>query len=244
MRLTKPGLLAMLVIVHFLSTKANAIPVSITSGDGTWGADAPVLSVSGNVNNNYGTDTNLWIQYVAGSGVWMSYVRFDLSGLTGTVNSATLQLVRTLNLNTNPVTVWGLNGLNSGEAWDETTITWNNAPGLSSHPVGGTTLDLDAAQTTLLGSMSTSGSAGTTNTFSSPNLLSFLNADSDGRVTLILGNHINSGSNTPFALDEHETFAPPTLLLDVTELPPTETVPEPCSLLLAGVGLVGLGFVV
>jgi len=69
---------------------------------------------------NYGTATSLRID---ASPQQISYLRFDLSGVVGTVSSVTLRLYAQANGNK------GCNVLPVADSsWDETALTWNNAP--------------------------------------------------------------------------------------------------------------------
>jgi len=82
-------------------------------------------------NENFGTGnwkTNLRIGYEPSHGIDKSYLKFDLSGLQGeTINSAVFSIER-LGSHDNPnVDLYYV----SDNAWEEGTITWNNAPSTS-----------------------------------------------------------------------------------------------------------------
>lgn len=71
-------------------------------------------------------------------------------------------------------------------------------------------------------------------TFSSPELVDFLNADTDGAVSLLLRRTTGGQPNLCFASKEPTSLAPPTLQLSL--------VPEPdraALLALAGLALLG-----
>jgi len=86
-------------------------------------ADARVRSTS--PASNYGSDDELRVRN--GGTIYNSYLKFNISGLTGAVEQATLRLYCTDG------------GSNGGDvyvvsnSWTESGITWNNAP-----PIGGT----------------------------------------------------------------------------------------------------------
>jgi len=79
-------------------------------------------------NNNYGTDTVL-IEKTSSIGAdytRVSYLKFDISGITGTVNSAVLQLyVRAIET---PGVLPQTLRLVNDDTWGETTINYNNQP--------------------------------------------------------------------------------------------------------------------
>jgi hypothetical protein len=78
--------------------------------------------------SNYGTVTTLVVkQGATGDLTRKTYFKFDLSGISGTVSSATLRCygsistADTVTIGTYPVT---------DNSWTETGITWNNAPAI------------------------------------------------------------------------------------------------------------------
>ena len=95
-------------------------PVTVTPG-----ADAEVKSSSPTLN--YGTVNELRTREgdVSNPVTYHSYMRFDVTGVSGTVTSAKLRLFAT---DANTV---GMNVHAAASTWTETGITWNNAP-----PVG------------------------------------------------------------------------------------------------------------
>ena len=127
-------------------------------------------------------------------------------------------------------------GVNEGEAnenWSEATITASAAPGIVWDGLFLTTMeDTGSTMTTLLGSKALAqlGEAAVW-TFSSPALVDFLNADTDGMVNIVM-NHAAGADKRQIASNNHASYAAPTLLLEVD---PAVVVPEP-----AGLGLIGL----
>lgn len=80
--------------------------------------------VKGGVNSstNYGSDSNLEIKQGSLPDYYRkTYVKFDLTGIT-TADSAVVRLY-TNSSNTAPITVY-----QTSSSWDESTITWSNAP--------------------------------------------------------------------------------------------------------------------
>ena len=71
-------------------------------------------------------DTN---RLLVASGAYRSYLRFTVSGLTGTVTNVKLRL-RVTDPSTNGGRVYTVGG-----SWTETGITWNNAPAISGTPI-------------------------------------------------------------------------------------------------------------
>ena len=135
----KQLLLAVLCCV----SAAPVIAGTITTNDGN-GADSYGRSGS-HSGTNYG---NLPFLVIKGENATnfkrKSYIRFDLSGVTVSLGSATLELT-TLNAGVSSPSlepaesvynVFGLNDGHSGENWGEHTLAWNNAPENSESSTG------------------------------------------------------------------------------------------------------------
>ena len=107
------------------------ITITITAGEPSTitvsaAADARVLEA--NPGTNYGTSVRLDVDSPGEE----SYIRFSVSGVTGTVQTATLRLfVRNGSSN-------GPSLYNTASSWTETGITWNNRPA----PTGGAIADV------------------------------------------------------------------------------------------------------
>ncbi len=86
-------------------------------------ADANIRSQQ--PTKNFGTASVLRVR----SGQSRSYLRFVVSGVTGTVTSAKLRL-RVVDASPNGGRIYAVTG-----AWTETGITWNNAPVISGSPI-------------------------------------------------------------------------------------------------------------
>jgi hypothetical protein len=87
--------------------------------------DAYVASNS--ADGNFGGATQLRIRSVAPT--YRSYLKFTVSGLAGTVTSATLRL-RVYDGGDQGGSVYGVSN-----SWTESGLTWNNAPPLSGSPL-------------------------------------------------------------------------------------------------------------
>jgi hypothetical protein len=196
----------------------------ITTNDGN-GADTHVRSSwAGNnaANMNYGSSTIVGIKRdtALNGNNRKGYLRFDLSSIATPIEDATLQLVyagRSGDPPANPSTyyVFGLNDGHAGELWDESTITWNNAPGNNTSSTNGFISD----QTTLLGTVSVLISqinVGDVIEFTSPELIEFLQNDTNGVVTIMLSRQQQNFSIEYAASKEHASLAPAALIVAAT----------------------------
>lgn len=90
-------------------------------------------------NNNYGNSGLLYTKNYIGNALYETYLQFDISSFTGVVAASRLRLYGKIN-NTNnasiPVEVLFV----SSNAWEETTITYNNKPAPSGSALATTTL--------------------------------------------------------------------------------------------------------
>ncbi len=77
-------------------------------------------------DNNYGSDTNLQFRY--SNLTLISYLKFEVTGITGNVQSARLRVYVTTGSNYN-VTVYSAsnNYVGTSTPWTESGLTWNNA---------------------------------------------------------------------------------------------------------------------
>jgi len=217
---------------------AYGVPVTTAYGNG---ADTYVRSSYYNSasNNNYGSAGAVGVKHdrVMPGNNRKGYLRFDLSSVSSPVVDASLGLCYAGKSNdpaANPSTynVYGLNDGHAGENWAESTITWNNAPGNSTGSAGG----LLSAETALLGSFSLNVyamSVGDLVSFSSPDLVSFLQSDTNNLATLIITRAQRNTCIEYFASKENATLAAPVLNINCDGPPP---VPAPGALILVGIG--------
>ncbi len=112
-------------IVAALCSVVDAARATITTSTFTTVADAYVAQ--NRANTNFGTDRRLKIQT---GPIQRSYVRFSVSGLSGTVRRATLRV------NSASGSTIGYDARAAASEWVETTITYANAPVPSSTITG------------------------------------------------------------------------------------------------------------
>jgi PKD repeat protein len=102
-------------------TKTDLVDVGPSSPIQTYLATADARVNEGSPNSNAGTATELRVRSEVG-GSYHSYLRFDLTGLSGTVTSAKLRLFCT---DGSPV---GGVFFPTSNVWTETGINWTNKP--------------------------------------------------------------------------------------------------------------------
>jgi PKD repeat protein len=163
-------------------------PLSATTPDGTVTivlkpvADAYVSSAKS--TTNYGNSTVLRVK--GGSSTYKSYLRFDLSGVPGSIQSATLRAY----VNSGSSVGYDLYGVSS-TSWGEATINYANAPPFAATPTG-------------------SSGALTSGTWSSIVVTGLAASSQGGLLSLGLGN-----GGTQQSLASRETATPPELILTI-----------------------------
>jgi hypothetical protein len=220
-------LLAAIVLVALLGLGAQAVTV-ISTEDGN-GADTYLTN-----DSQPGPDTNVGAEVrmrafrqLADTRSKTGYIRFDLTGAAEADLSGSYLILEATYLKGSEkvVDVYGLID-GDGDFWDESTITYNTAPGVLAATLGNYALDLD--NVILLGTITTpaAGDPYPVQFSSNPTdlpLADFLNADTNKLVTFIF---IGTNNEGEIASKEHETFMAPTLTL----------IPEPTTLALLGLG--------
>jgi len=197
-------------LVSFVITGLSLIS-SAQAGEAT--ADTYVRGAE-NGDTNYGTNGNVTLKNSGGNGYdRKGYIRFDVSGM---IMDASLELTVSTNNQggteaptpqTFTIEVYGL-AESLDHTWVENEITWNTAPAndMSSSDF--------TEEATLLGSFIVEPlPVGNVVTFSDPNLVDFINTDTDNQVTLLLRRTpgTSSSHNIAFASKENTTYSAPTL---------------------------------
>lgn len=169
------------------------------------------------------------------------FIKFDLSQYAGYIEvteSATLSLTvydaDTTSADSYVVGIYGLDagytptGGKLGTDWNETAITWNNAPGWDGSPGAGMTQI--GVNFTVIGDTDD----GRTYEFSIATLSSFLQSDNTATFAIFVASQVGGNWLDWYSSETGSATTAPLL---------TYTVPEPSTLLLAGLGLLGsLGF--
>jgi ketosteroid isomerase-like protein len=102
--------------------KSSGAPELQGAASLTFRAEADARVQEANRNTNYGTSTYLQVNGVNNPDI-ESYIRFTVSGVTGSIQSVKLRVFCTTNATTNGPAVYRANN-----TWTETSITWNNRP--------------------------------------------------------------------------------------------------------------------
>ncbi|MBX3433360.1 MAG: DNRLRE domain-containing protein [Pirellulales bacterium] len=187
---------------------AMTVGTTISTAIGA-GADAQIGENSGIAGGN-GSGAQLNARWTGSGGASNELVllRFDLDQIRpGTVTSSALELTAFRNMASHTLRVYGLKHEVLGQDWDESTVTFADAPGVTFDGNSGTR-SLNTAEVLLLGQMSTAGALeGDTISFANPDLAVFLNTlayreDGTRTVTLLLERQDNSSTQTRFASKE------------------------------------------
>ncbi|MDB2430229.1 DNRLRE domain-containing protein [bacterium] len=220
---------------------SSSFAATILTSDGN-GADSYIRQ--GQLTNNFGATTNILLKGGNGSTTRKGYLRFDLSSITGPITDASITLTVSTNNSgggtplsgqTFNVDFFGLtnesldNWVEGNDGTDNSPlneITYTNAPG-NLNP--GNDFNGDAL---FLGTLNVPGTlAGESITFTDPNLVAFLNNDTNNLAGILMRRQLGGSSNLAFSSREGAN----TPQLDVT------TIPEPSAfamvLLAAGAGL-------
>jgi len=216
-----------LAFVALGATAAVADTISMESSADAWGYSG-YSSESYNGDTNHGTGTDAYGTRMMASwrdttspydGNYKFWVRFDLSDIVGTADSATLKItMKSPGGGTDYIVVNALDDGDAGESWGEYTITYNNAPGNNL-----TTNDFDMSRYTYLGAFQWVGAAasdGTVITWADVDLKDAVNADTDGQLTLGFTRAMYYNASSSFYSREDATYAGATLVL-------TGVTPEP-----------------
>jgi hypothetical protein len=254
------------VAVLLISANAQAyleLPTSVGQG-----ADTYLTNDSKNGPDSvYGGDGGFEIRNYANTRMRIGYIRFDLNGLapaegydlTNYLNDAQLKLELNSDGKGMPkgrwVGVYGLANGNAGNAWDEATTSYSNAPGMvATAPLGFYAIDESLQRLGEIWGIKTvsgygdiwlsthdevvqgGGTGELLPAAGSLNLDAFLTADTDGLVTFAIyyeASSSSSGMDWWFTSKEGAAADParmaPTLILPYA-------VPEPATIALLGLG--------
>lgn len=226
------------VAISILSAAAPAsAAVILTTADGV-GADTHISNDTNEAaTTNQGGDGSNAIRHYDGTRAKASYYKFDLSNVTGDLSGATLTFTFTSANRTRTMNVYGLVD-ESGDAWGETTIAYNNAPGVVQPADGGAEyntgfISFDPAKLSVVTEFTTPAAPGTITTTADTDVDAFLAADTNDLVTFALYTASSDSSQSFFVASKESTngvIAYPTLTL-----PNATLVPEPGALSLGGV---------
>ncbi|MEO6053485.1 MAG: DNRLRE domain-containing protein [Chthoniobacterales bacterium] len=228
----------MVLLLAGAAFNAKADLTTVTTADGN-GADAYVQGGSA-ANTSFGTSADLFTG-TGGSAdqVFKTYFRFDISNLTiDTSPFATPAVLSFTTIDTLSNTGFSLYLVKDGTAgdllggWDETNITYNNAP--ANDIAGGGLLNSGSI---LLGSFNLNALSGHTVAIGlNPAVLS---TDTNGLLTFALV-RTSSGLQPDFASKENNSpsVAPPSLTVPTVVV---EAVPEPAEIVSAVAFLAAIG---
>lgn len=162
-------------------------------------------------NTNYGTDVTLNVKSDSPDYTRKSYLMFDFSSFSGTINKATLRVnvSSTGTDSTRTIKVYGT----SDETWTESGITWNNAP----------------AGTTYITSFTVNTTAGV---WYNVDVTTYVKNHSDKKVSFLLINEGAAGAqNYAIFHSRQATGNKPELVLEKSTATPTPA-PTPSNLVL------------
>src|SRR6185503_6272931 len=119
--ITSTTLFSSTSLIHSAAQQVSSVGLATTSLTFIAEADAQVNESSPNAN--YGISTFLQVDGATDPDV-ESFVRFTVTGVSGTVQSAQVRVYDTTNASTNGPAIYA-----TGISWTETAITWNTRPG-------------------------------------------------------------------------------------------------------------------
>lgn len=193
-----------------LSGNNDLISYEITTLDGSDGVSGFVRH---NDANAFGSQITVKNAGDSSQYTRKGYIRFDISTLNVTASDVSLDLTIDLNdgSNTHTLYVYGLQD-ESLDSWDSSTILYDTAPGNDN--TSGQSADTVSGNAILLDSFTvSSGEAiGEVKSISGTTLTNFINADTNGKITFILGRSSNNSSEN-IGFQSEDDANPPKLII-------------------------------
>lgn len=249
------SLIAPASIVLVLLMAGSASAQLINASDDTWvREDIPNSNRNGDACMNCRTDGDDVDNEVI-------FLKFDTTGMTTPVTNAKLILTwcRSAPHTTETLSLYGLNDGAPGElTWSETTLTYNNAPGMIPDGIfpgdsglnpgisGEVTLghtnedvqDLDIANVTVLATQPYGPQVeGATYSFSSAALDAFINNNFNNSLTFLITRGVSTSNDQPRFMSKDATSSQSGVVTGPAGFAgPVLAVPEPTTLALIAVG--------
>ena len=212
--------LIVLFSVFLSPVSVQAATITTAEGDG-----ADTFVDANSAGSNFGTDERARVRGDKASRARKPYLRFDLSSVVASGAAITdgyliLTIQETIDASdfVDPLflELWSIDDGATGDAladWSETGLTWTNS--LTSAQNDGSANGMAGAGTTLLGSIDVSGgvTAGNTLTFDGPDVLTFLQNDTNNLVSFALTYGQDEGTSLGIATKENGTYDAPTLVV-------------------------------
>src|SRR5690349_15836606 len=133
LRVIGMGALAILLVFNILPDENGFAAIHGVKAQAatplTFTPDADSYVKQGSPTTNYGTASSLQVNGVSNPGM-ESFIRFTVTGVSGSLQSARLRVYATTNGTKNGPAVYG-----TSTSWTETGITWNNRPARTSSAV-------------------------------------------------------------------------------------------------------------
>jgi MYXO-CTERM domain-containing protein len=225
-----------------VSRIASASAITLTTAEGN-GADS-FVSNDGNqsATSTHGGDGSLAIRNYDTVRAKATYLRFDLSGVTGDLSAATLTVDFTGANRARTMNVYGLTD-ESGDNWDESSMSYTTAPGIVQPADGGAaynsgSLSLDSSKLTTVASFTTPSAPAVATTSASVNLDNFLASDTNKLITLVLFTASSDSSQSYFVASKENTTAD--AVIPTLTFPNATSVPDPAALSVLGLGAMAL----
>lgn len=218
---------ALLACLWYLLLHGLVVAVAVPTSRGD-GADAYLTNDSNRGPTvTHGTKAFLEIKQIPNSRLRIAYLRFDITGLAGSMNGATISLYGTSVPDDLPLAVYGLHEnpvAGAGEFWDETQINYATASGLDASAALGTYAFSSDTTATALAATTGSGN-GWNATVPNPALDDFLAADTNGVVTFIVViDPAATAKNNALTFSSKEGSFAPVLTLPYASVPPTNDI--------------------